>query len=371
MGYAVYVDDNFHYQDEGERYKLGDFAAAGEALAAARKIVDDFLRQAFRPGMTARELYSAYQGFGEDPFIVSDDPACVFSAWDYARERCAELTGTPLAPGTEEPAMGQNSADISLREELEEVYRAQVRALEEKDPEAFLATVYGARGGTEAFRGRFGEAAESLLEMMPRLEKSDFVAIRTGGDDLAGYYLLRRDPPFASVCLVRFVKVEGRWRITPDSFACSFEPKEGEDAVGRARKLVETEAGLRLERPAPEEEPPTAPPSSWNEAVQATIDVMAYGYEVRIAINGATIPFAGGKSYSGRLFGFAEGGEPVPPAVLMAGENQIGVDYRRTGDLGSTLEIAVRGPSGDPVLQFGPVSGESGRLGAAFRLPGP
>jgi hypothetical protein len=82
--YVVYVDDNFHYMDENERYKLGEFDNCAAATAACRKIVDDFLQQSRRE---SQNLIETYVMFGEDPFIVSDDPDCKFSARDYARER--------------------------------------------------------------------------------------------------------------------------------------------------------------------------------------------------------------------------------------------------------------------------------------------
>lgn len=90
----VYVDDNFHYMDESERYKLGDFENCEEAVAACKKIVDEFLELGYTEGMSFRELYEGYTMFGEDPFIASDDDdGCRFSAWDYAKKRCREMCG--------------------------------------------------------------------------------------------------------------------------------------------------------------------------------------------------------------------------------------------------------------------------------------
>lgn len=107
MTYRVLVDDNFHYMDEGERYELGRFDSLDGAIAACRKIVDDFLRGQYEPGMAASELYSRYRSFGEDPFVVPPDAPRPFSAWDYARERCAELCGDPeAADGPQGPADG-------------------------------------------------------------------------------------------------------------------------------------------------------------------------------------------------------------------------------------------------------------------------
>lgn len=94
--YMVMVDDNFHYMDESERYRLGEFDSCAEALAACREIVDDYLLLAYAPGMTAAELWASYSMFGEDPFILSGDKECRFSGRDYARERC-EVICQPLS----------------------------------------------------------------------------------------------------------------------------------------------------------------------------------------------------------------------------------------------------------------------------------
>jgi hypothetical protein len=94
MAYGVMVADNFHYMDPDEIYRLGDFSDAGAAIEACRRIVDKCLESVYRPGMSAGELCAGYTCFGEDPFIVCTDLAPVsFSAWDYARERCAQICG--------------------------------------------------------------------------------------------------------------------------------------------------------------------------------------------------------------------------------------------------------------------------------------
>ena len=89
--YVVYVDDNFHHMDESERYKLGEFSSCEEATEACKKIVDEFFSRKFNEDITYEKLYSGYTMYGEDPFIVSGDGDCFFSAWDYAKKRCREL----------------------------------------------------------------------------------------------------------------------------------------------------------------------------------------------------------------------------------------------------------------------------------------
>lgn len=87
--YSVYVDDNFHYMDESERYHLGDFANHAAAVAACKKMVDDYLASAYKPGMTIGELLGSDTSFGDDPWIKPKlcDSSPPFSARDYASRR--------------------------------------------------------------------------------------------------------------------------------------------------------------------------------------------------------------------------------------------------------------------------------------------
>ena len=87
--YTVFVDDNFHYMDASERYKLGEFEDCASAVAACKQIVDEFLTTCGAD--TDAELYHLYVTFGEDPWVASEDSECKFSAWNYARERAKEL----------------------------------------------------------------------------------------------------------------------------------------------------------------------------------------------------------------------------------------------------------------------------------------
>ena len=95
--YTVYVDDNFHYMDESERYKLGHFNDCRSAVAACQSIVDEFLAK-IDPNCTPGGMYKHYTMFGEDPWISSEDPGCKFSAWSYASQRCHELATKPDEP---------------------------------------------------------------------------------------------------------------------------------------------------------------------------------------------------------------------------------------------------------------------------------
>jgi len=69
-------------------------ASSSAVVEASTKIVEEYLRSAYQPGMSAQDLFSNYVSFGEDPFIIatpSKETEVLFSARDYAKRRCDEL----------------------------------------------------------------------------------------------------------------------------------------------------------------------------------------------------------------------------------------------------------------------------------------
>jgi AcrR family transcriptional regulator len=89
--YVVLVDDNFHSMDASARYQHGAYSTCEAAVQACKQIVIESLKHCHRAGMTADELYQTYVMHGDDPFIVSDDKTCAFSAWDFARSYAPSL----------------------------------------------------------------------------------------------------------------------------------------------------------------------------------------------------------------------------------------------------------------------------------------
>ena len=93
--YVVRVNENSHYMDESESYSEDGFDDCASAIAACKQMVDAFLAGNSGGTTTPEELFRVYTTFGEDPYVISNDPACTFSAWDYARERCRAMFETP------------------------------------------------------------------------------------------------------------------------------------------------------------------------------------------------------------------------------------------------------------------------------------
>lgn len=91
MPFIVFVDDNFHYHDESERYEHGAFETYEEAVTVCKAIVDGNLKNMCGDGESAASLYGQYTSFGSDPFVKPVPTGKKFSAWEYASQRCAEM----------------------------------------------------------------------------------------------------------------------------------------------------------------------------------------------------------------------------------------------------------------------------------------
>ena len=89
--FKVFVDDNFHYHDESERYEHGAFETYEEAVTVCKAIVDGNLKNMCGDGESAAGLYDQYTSFGDDPFIKPVPTGRKFSAWEYAKHRCEEI----------------------------------------------------------------------------------------------------------------------------------------------------------------------------------------------------------------------------------------------------------------------------------------
>jgi len=92
--YKVLTADNFHaYDDDDGVDDCGSYETQEEAVVAAKLIVDKSLRwerrQSSNPG-DPDELYDRYMDFGDDP-VIRPDTEPHFSAWEYAKSRCADI----------------------------------------------------------------------------------------------------------------------------------------------------------------------------------------------------------------------------------------------------------------------------------------
>lgn len=105
---TVLVNDNYHYQDEDERYQLGEFENPDAAISACQRLVDEYLDEARVDGtlsiVSAAGLYQSYTMFGPDPFVVGAAEYVPFSAWEYAKQRCQEIFSGQLPLVSSAPA---------------------------------------------------------------------------------------------------------------------------------------------------------------------------------------------------------------------------------------------------------------------------
>ena len=101
MPYELKVIDNWDHH-EGSIQDSGEFQTAEEVVAAAKAVIDRSLQETWE-GIcrdsgrtpTAKELYSAWCGFGDNTYIWSngDSPPVEpkFHPYDYAEARAEEV----------------------------------------------------------------------------------------------------------------------------------------------------------------------------------------------------------------------------------------------------------------------------------------
>ena len=91
MKYEVYVDDNYYYLDEDERYRAGEFDTLEEAITEAKRIIDEFLLSTYKkhPGCSAEDLFKEYTKYGVDPWILPNYSK--YNSWEYAEKRSKEI----------------------------------------------------------------------------------------------------------------------------------------------------------------------------------------------------------------------------------------------------------------------------------------
>jgi hypothetical protein len=77
--YQVFVDDNYHYSDEDERYAAGSFDNLEKAVATCEEITIRSLKDLCEEGITPEKLSAQWSMFGDDPFIMGGD-GVLFSA---------------------------------------------------------------------------------------------------------------------------------------------------------------------------------------------------------------------------------------------------------------------------------------------------
>jgi hypothetical protein len=95
-----------------------------------------------------------------------------------------------------------------------------------------------------------------------------------------------------------------------------------------------------------------------SDELMAVLEVMAYGYDVTVTINGSDVGIKGGKSEGTRLMGKDDPMVAEMPAemrnlaCLRSGKNEVVVAYRRRKEedsTGLTVEIKAAGKDGGDV----------------------
>lgn len=94
----TFIVDGLTIANETSRQvrRFGEYKTLADAVAAAKRLVDEFLMREFKPGILPSMLYASYQKFGEVPRIFSDENdktmnVSDFNHFQYALARCSEI----------------------------------------------------------------------------------------------------------------------------------------------------------------------------------------------------------------------------------------------------------------------------------------
>jgi len=90
MPFKILVYENWNYMNE-EYYTGGEYESYEIAVGVCKRIVDVCLKEKYKEGMSADDLYQHYVDDGEDPAIFPRPKENAFSGWDYAKECCSEI----------------------------------------------------------------------------------------------------------------------------------------------------------------------------------------------------------------------------------------------------------------------------------------
>jgi hypothetical protein len=86
-----------HSEPQTQVRRIGEYQSVAEAIAVAKRTIDDFLQRESRTGMDGKALFALYQAQGEYPFIFRDDDKTFnvpgFNHAHYAMTRAVEICG--------------------------------------------------------------------------------------------------------------------------------------------------------------------------------------------------------------------------------------------------------------------------------------
>jgi hypothetical protein len=88
-----------HTEPETRVRRIGEYEALADAVAAAKRLVDGYLRREYKPGMEPRTLLSRYQESGEHPYIFRDDDNATFNVPGFNHLHYATTRSTDISSG--------------------------------------------------------------------------------------------------------------------------------------------------------------------------------------------------------------------------------------------------------------------------------
>ncbi len=94
--YSIVSIDNARIGATSTRADRGEFESGDDAIAHAKRLVDEALRQLDAAG-SAQELMAQYMRRGSEVPMIYGEPRLAFHAYQYARERANAMFALPPA----------------------------------------------------------------------------------------------------------------------------------------------------------------------------------------------------------------------------------------------------------------------------------
>lgn len=80
--------------------RIGEYEKVEEAIAAAKRTIDEFMLREFKPGMEAKALFARYHDQGEYPFIFRTEDRTI-SVRGFSHAQYAMSVATQLCSGSQ------------------------------------------------------------------------------------------------------------------------------------------------------------------------------------------------------------------------------------------------------------------------------
>jgi hypothetical protein len=144
---------------------------------------------------------------------------------------------------------GGKKMNGEIRKELETAYNSLRKSISDKNYAEFSKLLEPAKDGMKVppKEKMSDEAWEGILDTFEDLANAKFITVKTKGD-WAGYYIQTYvdDPNYLTIDLIKFHKVDGKWKVSGSRFGSSISKEAGADQNKAILNEIDSNQGFAL-----------------------------------------------------------------------------------------------------------------------------